>query len=381
MTFAVRQINLQFTSANGNTLNLEGLRCSAVITNPGGSNAFGQLQLQVYGMTLDQMNQYSSTGSNMVAVQNQSVTVSAGNKGQSLVQVFSGTLISSFIDLSGLPEVGFVCAAVAGYYNKAAPAAANTYEGSQNAEDIIKSLTNLLGSQYTFSNPNGAHAVLQNQYVSGSIIDQMQTVARAAAFPMAIENNTVTIWPNNGTRLMLVARRFARLCGGGMPLYSQSWHLSGNGHDAMRLWRHLRDPGLDGGLAREVPSHHWTTRSVCRIECGHAQAKSPENGAEVGPRDENRACFGVQPASGPRECATSPEAEHRRDQGRADEVRSAEADRGQPVRGGHRRQRHSGGRSRDGLGAHQHRAFRARGERCHRLRHRGQQDRGELGVG
>lgn len=200
MTFAVRQINLQFTSANGDTLNLEGLRCSAVITNPGGSNAFGQLQLQVYGMTLDQMNQYSSTGSNMVAVQNQSVTVSAGNKGQSLVQVFSGTLISSFIDLSGLPEVGFVCAAVAGYYNKAAPAAANTYEGSQNAEDIIKSLTNLLGSQYTFSNPNGAHAVLQNQYVSGSIIDQMQTVARAAAFPMAIENNTVTIWPNNGTR-------------------------------------------------------------------------------------------------------------------------------------------------------------------------------------
>jgi hypothetical protein len=200
MTFEVRQINLQFTSANGDTLNLEGLRCSATIINPGGQSAFGQLQLKVYGMTLDQMNQYSSTGSNMVAVQNQSVTVTAGNQSSILRQVFSGTIISSFIDLNSLPDVSFTCAAVAGYYNKAAPAAANTYPGAQNAEDILASLTKQLGSNWTFNNINGAHAVLQNQYLSGSIIDQMQSVARAASFPLVIENNSVTIFPNNGTR-------------------------------------------------------------------------------------------------------------------------------------------------------------------------------------
>lgn len=200
MTFAKRQINLQFTSADGSTVNLQGLRCSALITNPGGNTAFGQLQLRVYGMTLEQMNQYSSAGSNMVAVQNQSVTVSAGNVGGVINEVFSGTLISSFIDLSHQPEVCFTCAAVAGYYNKAAPSAPNTYEGSQNAEDIIKSLVGLMGSPWTFQNPKGAHAVLQNQYLSGSIVDQIQQVARAASFPMAIENNTVTIWPNDGTR-------------------------------------------------------------------------------------------------------------------------------------------------------------------------------------
>jgi hypothetical protein len=198
MTFAVRQINLQFTSSNGDTVTLEGLRCSAHITNPGGNTAFGQLQLRVYGMTLDQMNQYSSTGSNMVAVQDQSVTVSAGDQGGILNQVFSGTIISSFIDLSSLPEVGFVCAAVAGYYNKAAPAASNSYPGSQNAEDIIESLAGLVN--YSFQNTNGAHAVVQNQYLSGSIVDQMQQVARAASFPLAIENETVTIWPNDGSR-------------------------------------------------------------------------------------------------------------------------------------------------------------------------------------
>lgn len=200
MTFAKRKINLTFTSADGTTVNLAGLRCAAVITNPGGNTAFGQLQLRVYGMTLEQMNQYSSTGSNMVAVQDQSVTVFAGDEMGVMNEVFSGTLISSFIDLSHMPEVCFTCAAVAGYYNKAAPAAANTYPGAQNAEDIISALVGLMGKPWAFSNPKNAHAVLQNQYLSGSLIDQIQQVARAASFPMAIENNTITIWPNDGTR-------------------------------------------------------------------------------------------------------------------------------------------------------------------------------------
>ena len=81
MTFAIRQIELIFTSPNDTPLVLKNLKCNAVITNPGGNNAFGQCQLQVFGMTLAQMNQYSSSGSKMVLVQNQSVTVIAGNQG------------------------------------------------------------------------------------------------------------------------------------------------------------------------------------------------------------------------------------------------------------------------------------------------------------
>lgn len=198
MTFAIRQINLQFTQVDGETINLQGLRCMATITNPGGNSAFGQLQLRVYGMTLAQMNELSSDGANMVAVQNKSVTVTAGNEGESLEQVFSGTIISSYIDLSSVPDVCFTCAAVAGYYNKAAPSAPNTYKGAQNAEDIISALAQSIG--YAFENVNNAHAVVQNQYLSGSVVDQMQAVARAASFPLVIENKTVTIWPNNGTR-------------------------------------------------------------------------------------------------------------------------------------------------------------------------------------
>lgn len=201
MSFAYRQINLQFLDQSGEILNLEGLRCSATIINPGGNSAFGQLQLKVYGMTLAQMNQYSSTGANMVAAQNQSVTVLAGNQGSILNQVFSGTIISSFIDLSSMPDISFTCAAVAGYFSKNVAVAANSYQGSVKAEYIIENLTTQLGSNWTFKNVNNtAHAVLQNQYLSGSLIDQIQTVAKHAAFPLVIENNTVSIWSNDGVR-------------------------------------------------------------------------------------------------------------------------------------------------------------------------------------
>jgi len=197
MTFAQRQISLQFSGANG-TVSLEGLKCSAIIANPGGSSAFGQLQLRAWGMTLDQMNEYSSTGVNMVASQNQSVTVSAGNVGGAMTQVFAGTLMRSFIDFANLPDVCFTCSAVSGYADKATPKPPNSYAGAHNAEDIIAGLA--ASANYQFSNKNGAHAVLRNQYLSGSVVDQMQTTARAAAFPLVIENNTVTIWPNNGIR-------------------------------------------------------------------------------------------------------------------------------------------------------------------------------------
>lgn len=198
MTFAVRQIDLAFSTPDQQVLKLPNIKCVATITNPGGYSAFGQLQLKVFGMTLEQMNQYSSTGANLVAVQNQSVIVYAGNQGASMNQVFSGTLISSFIDTSHQPEIAFVCAAVAGYYAKGTPVAPNSYPGSQNAEDIIAALVKQLGSPWSFSNPKGAHAVLQNQYVTGSVIDQICAIARNASLPIKIENNTITIWPNTG---------------------------------------------------------------------------------------------------------------------------------------------------------------------------------------
>lgn len=202
MSFVARQINLQFNS-NGNidTINLSGLRTQVIVTNPGGNNSYGALTLKVYGMTLDQMNTYSSAGADFVAISNQSITVSAGNVGAAPIQIFSGTIRRAYIDFGSLPDVAFVCEAVSGLFQKVNPIDSLQINGNANAEDLIRSLAESNG--LTFENGIGesaAHYVLQNQYAEGSALSQIETIATSASFALAIENNRVYIWANGKNR-------------------------------------------------------------------------------------------------------------------------------------------------------------------------------------
>ena len=136
MSFVLRQINLQFSKNGEVLLPLEGLKCTALISNPGGANAFATLQLRVYGMKLNEMNQFSSGGANLIINENIDITVLAGDVGGTIGQIFFGGIFSSYIDFSAVPDVAFVCSAQSGIFQKASPSAANSWKGSQNVEDI-----------------------------------------------------------------------------------------------------------------------------------------------------------------------------------------------------------------------------------------------------
>ena len=202
MSFVKRNIVLQFSNNKGiDEINLSGLRSVVTVTNPGGNNSYGALALKVYGMTLDQMNTYSSTGTNFTALLNQSITVSAGSEGEVPIQIFSGTLRRSYIDFSSIPDVAFVCEASSGLFQKVQTIGNLQVDGNANAEDLIQSLAESNG--FIFINgtgKNAAHYVLQNQYAEGSAISQIETIAAAASFATAIENNRVYIWANGKTR-------------------------------------------------------------------------------------------------------------------------------------------------------------------------------------
>ena len=187
MTFAVRRISLQFSTANNKVTNLEGLRASAIILSAGGANPSAQLQMRVYGMTLEQMNQFSAAGSTFVAQQQINITVLAGDEKGVIGQIFAGGIFSSYIDFASVPEVSFVVTAQAGMYERATPAAPNSWAGAQNAEDLIASLAKTIG--FAFNNPKNVHAVVQNQYVYGSPMEQILKIIRAVSFASSIENN------------------------------------------------------------------------------------------------------------------------------------------------------------------------------------------------
>lgn len=196
MTFVQRQINVQF-SKGSTVLSLNGLRARVLISNWGGFNSTPQVQLRAYGMTLEQMNQYTSTGSNLVALNDIDITISAGDVGKPVTQIFHGSLVTGFIDTAGMPEINLTCTAIAAYREKGTPVSPNSYSSSHNAEDIITAIAGSIG--FSVIN-NGAHAVLQDQYLYGSGIEQIVSVCRAAPFPFDIVGNTIYLWPNNGAR-------------------------------------------------------------------------------------------------------------------------------------------------------------------------------------
>ena len=201
MTFAQRVINLQFRKESL-TVNLANMRCHAVISEPGGMVSGSRLELRVWGMTLDHMNEFTSTGSDMMKLNSEAVAVWAGNANGPMSLVFEGNIISAEIDFTGAPEVFFSCSARSAFFDQISPGAPNSWPGAQNAEDRIRDIATQAG--YGFTNVQKAHAVLVNPYVYGSPIEQIRTLARTAAFPVDIKGvsgaGMVTIWPNNGFR-------------------------------------------------------------------------------------------------------------------------------------------------------------------------------------
>jgi hypothetical protein len=198
MTFVIRQVSLIFEDKGKQLppLEIKGLKCNVVAKSVIGLSHFHECQVRVWGMTLEQMLQFSNDRQSSVAIQNKVLTVLAGDQGKSLTQMFKGTIRSSYIDTSSLPDVGFACEAISAYYEKANPIPPNSYKGAVKAEGVIASLTKTLGNDWAFVN-NGASAVVENPYVLGSAVEQIQSIAAQARFGIKFENNTVTIWPND----------------------------------------------------------------------------------------------------------------------------------------------------------------------------------------
>jgi hypothetical protein len=159
--------------------------------------------VKIWGLSLAQMNAYSSTFAQGVAIENYSLTIEAGDLGSNLSTLIEGLIWSSFIDLTDAPDVCFNVT-MSGLYLGANPIAAQSAPpkipgtpSAHDAETLIASLCAAAG--LTFSNPSGAHQVLRNQSTYGSVLDQIDQVADAAKFSWTLKGSTVLIWPRGGT--------------------------------------------------------------------------------------------------------------------------------------------------------------------------------------
>jgi hypothetical protein len=197
VSFSEKVLSFSFSGAKSGSFTAQGLRAVASIQVAGGRLGV-QAQVKIWGLSMAQMNAYSSAISSSIGgagVNNFNLVISAGDLGTQLSEVMEGLIWNSSIDLGDAPESSFNVT-VAPLFLAANPIAAQSQPGSQDVKTLIGSLC--AAGNLTLA-PSSVKAVLRNQSTYGSVIDQVERVATAAGFSWKLDGSTLSIWPRGGT--------------------------------------------------------------------------------------------------------------------------------------------------------------------------------------
>ena len=207
----------KFTGTQSNIVTISGLRMSAKIVKAGGRSA-GSASLQIYGMTLDLMNDLSTLGMRVQMWTRNSVIVTAGDDDSGMATVFQGSIISAWADFQSAPDVPFHVEAHTGGVLSVINVPASSYQGSTDVATIMSSLATLAG--LAFEN-NNVQQKINCPYLPGSPREQIAKLAKDAGISWFIDSGTANnagtliIWPKNGSR------------GGQIPLVSSETGMVG----------------------------------------------------------------------------------------------------------------------------------------------------------
>jgi hypothetical protein len=196
MAFAERMLRFTFSGAQTGTLSVAGLRAVVNAQEFLGKSAT-IAKARIWGLSLDQMNRYSTALPGAVALENFSLSIEAGDVGSEPVTLVNALIYTSCVDLGEAPDSAFSVSVAGAAYQSAKTIASQSWAGAQDAQKLIQAVCSIAG--LTLVN-NGAHAVLNNMATYGSAIDQIQKIADAAGFSWCVEGTTVSIWPRDGLR-------------------------------------------------------------------------------------------------------------------------------------------------------------------------------------
>jgi hypothetical protein len=202
MAFAQRIINTTVSLAQGafegggNSATLTGLRTSLKIEQARGQSQ-GSFEMAIYGMTLSQMNQLSTLGTEFTQRGNNRITIDAGDSINGVSTIYMGYIMDAWIDGQAQPNVPFRINGQSVGYQAVKPVTPTSYKGPTPVATIMGGLAGLLGM--TFEN-NGVTGVLSNPYFAGDAHSQVVACAKAAGCEYAYDKGTLAICPPNGSR-------------------------------------------------------------------------------------------------------------------------------------------------------------------------------------
>jgi len=186
----------QFGDQKGADVTLSGYRVQAAIQQFVGETQ-GQLQLRIFGLTLDMINQLTTIGPIMTERRNNSILVTAGDLGGAMSVAYQGQISAAWADFNGMPEVPLNIVALGAAIHAVRPVNALSFRGAVDVAQIMAGLAQTMG--ISFEN-HGVQIKLNSPYFPGTAYDQVCACARQAGINFTIDRGVLAIWPSNGVR-------------------------------------------------------------------------------------------------------------------------------------------------------------------------------------
>lgn len=183
---------------SGNTVTLDGLRMSALITWMGVNGIASDLQLRVWGMDIGQMNALSTLGLPLPARGDNFVVLEAGTSATGLSKIFEGAIYAAWADFQSMPDVVFNVHALTGGVEAVKPTPPLSYDGGIDIATVMADIAKTAGLQ--FENNGVSGVMLHDPYFPGTAVEQARRAATAANIFFTIDRGTLAVWPNGGAR-------------------------------------------------------------------------------------------------------------------------------------------------------------------------------------
>ncbi len=185
-----------FGETGSDTLTISGLQTSVSITKTGGPFP-STLQLDVWGLTLAQMNQLTALNRAIMYQRNNRVQVQAGDATTGLATAYQGTINEGWADFSDPPNVKLHIGAINPGLAMVKPSSAKSFPGQIDVATVMAGLANEMGKG--FEN-NAVQVSLTNQYLYGDAWQQAKRLAEAADIGIVLDDFVLAIFPKGTSR-------------------------------------------------------------------------------------------------------------------------------------------------------------------------------------
>ena len=194
-----------FGEAGKNTVTLEGYRITAGITK-GGLPSLDTANISIFGLSKSLMNQLTRLGKPLAWPRDNTITLTAGDAESGMSHIFSGTIINSYSDFEGMPDVSLNLVASSGLLALAKPVTPLSFAAGVDVATIASRIAESMGK--SFMNSGVTQRLNGPVYLPGTAVDQLRKLKDTANIDADMNGGptgeTLEIWPVNKPRGSLI---------------------------------------------------------------------------------------------------------------------------------------------------------------------------------